>query len=296
MNHTDYGLIYLLLTILLNVIISAIFKVFPKYKIDTLQAIVVNYCVCVITGSVFIGHVPFTAAVIHTSWLPWALLMGCGFILIFNLLAYSTRVDGITTTIVANKLSLVIPALFSVFLYNERVGIGKVIGIVLAFPAVYLTTRIKDADNKSQNLLLPALIFIGGGLLDTLMKYVQTNFLPSTDAQALYTVFCFTTAAVIGIVTVTILLVLRKTTIRWRNIIAGICIGIPNFFPIYFLIRMLNSSFLQSSAAIPVLNIGILVASTATAILFFKEKTNRLRDIGMALSIIAILLIAFGDR
>jgi drug/metabolite transporter (DMT)-like permease len=296
MNHTDYGLIYLLLTILLNVIISAIFKVFPKYNIDTLQAIVVNYCVCVITGSVFIGHVPFTAAVIHTSWLPWALLMGCGFILIFNLLAYSTRVDGITTTIIANKLSLVIPALFSVFLYNERVGIGKVIGIVLAFPAVYLTTRIKDADNKSQNLVLPALIFIGGGLLDTLMKYVQTNFLPTADAQALYTVFCFTTAATIGIVTIIILLVIGKTTIRLRNIIAGICIGIPNYFSIYFLIRMLNSSFLQSSAAIPVLNIGILVASTAAAILFFKEKTNRLRDIGMALSIIAILLIAFGDR
>src|ERR1019366_10589500 len=101
-------MLYLLATILLNVVISAIFKLFPKYNIDTLQAIVANYCVCVITGSFFIGHMPFTAAAIHTTWLPWALLMGVGFICIFNLLAYSTRVDGITSTIIANKLSLVI--------------------------------------------------------------------------------------------------------------------------------------------------------------------------------------------
>ena len=290
------GIFYLVATILLNVIISAIFKVFPKYKIDTLQAIVVNYCVCVTTGSVFIGHVPFTASAFHATWFPWALLMGVGFVSIFNLLAYSTRVDGITTTIIANKLSLVIPVLFSIWLYKEEVGIGKMVGIVLAFPAVYLTTRVAGDDNKPQNLLWPALIFLGGGMLDTLMKYVQTNFLATPDDQAAYAVFCFATAGSIGLMIVTVLVLTGKTKIWLRNIVAGICIGIPNYFSIYYLIRMLNSDFLQSSAAIPVLNIGILVASTATAIFFFKEKTNLLRDIGMVLSIIAILLIAFGDK
>lgn len=290
------GIFYLVATILLNVIISAIFKVFPKYKIDTLQAIVVNYCVCVTTGSVFIGHVPFTASAFHTIWFPWALLMGVGFVSIFNLLAYSTRVDGITTTIIANKLSLVIPVLFSIWLYKEEVGIGKMAGIVLAFPAVYLTTRVAGDDNKPQNLLWPALIFVGGGMLDTLMKYVQTNFLSSTEDQAVYAIFCFATAGSIGLLIVTVLVLTGKTQIRLRNIVAGVCIGIPNYFSIYYLIRMLNSDFLQSSAAIPVLNIGILVASTATAIFLFKEKTNLLRDIGMVLSIIAILLIAFGDK
>ncbi len=287
---------YLLITIALNVFISALFKVFPRYKIDTLQAIVVNYCVCVVTGSVFIGRIPFTAATVHATWFPYALIMGSGFIAIFYLLAYSTRVDGITTTIIASKLSLVIPAIISVILYHERVGLGKVAGIILAFPAVYLTTRVSGDDNKPQKLLWPILIFFSGGLLDTSMKYVQTNFLSSPDSQALYAIFCFATAATMGIIFTIILLAMRKTTIKWRNILAGICLGIPNYFSIYFMIRMLNSDFLQSSAAIPVLNIGILVVSTVTAIFVFREKTNRLRDIGMALSIIAILLIAFGDR
>lgn len=289
-------MLYLLATILLNVVISAIFKVFPKYKINSLQAIVANYCVCVITGSFFIGHMPFTFSVPHATWFPWALLMGVGFICIFNLLAYSTRVDGITTTTIANKLSLVIPTLFSVILYHEQVGIGKVAGIVLAFPAVYLTTRIKGEDNKPQNLLLPALIFLGGGFLDTLMKYVQTHFLATNEDQALYSIFCFAMAGSIGIIVIIVLLLLRKTNLQWRNIAAGIIIGIPNYFSIYYFIRMLNSNFLQSSAAIPVLNIGIVTASTLTAILLFREKTNLLCTIGLALSILAILLIAFGDK
>ena len=286
---------YLVATILLNVLISVLFKLFPKYRIDTLQAIVTNYCVCVITGCVFIGHIPFTPVASHADWLPWALLMGVGFISIFNLLGYSTRVDGITTTTIASKLSLVIPVLFALVVYKEHAGISKIAGILLAFPAIYLTAHVKGDDNKPQNLWLPILIFIGGGILDTLTNYVQLHYLSSVDTQAVYTIFCFATAGTIGVVLTTTLVVLGKTKIRLRNIIAGICLGIPNYFSIYYFIRMLNSSVLHSSASIPVLNIGILAASALTAIVAFREHVNILRIIGLALSVGAILLIAFGD-
>ncbi len=287
---------YLVATILLNVIISVFFKLFPKYKIDTLQAIVANYFVCVVTGCVSIGHIPFSVSAFHTDWLPWALIMGCAFICIFNLLAYSTRVDGITTTIIASKLSLVIPVIFSLLVYKEHATIAKITGILLAFPAVYLTTRVEGDNHKPQTLLWPALIFIGGGFLDTVTNYVQLHFLSTADVQAAYTIFVFATAATVGIVLIAILLLMKKITLQWRNLIAGICVGIPNYFSIYFFIRALNSNFLESSASIPVLNIGILAASALTAILLFKEHVNVLRIIGMATSVIAILLIAFGNK
>ena len=286
---------YLIATILLNVVISVILKQFARFKINALQAIVANYWVCVITGSLFTGHTPFTSVVVHSTWFPWALMMGAGFICVFNLIAYCTRVDGITTATVANKLSLIIPVLFSLFLYSEHIGIGKGIGILLAFPAVYLTTRVKNEENKVQNFLWPALLFLGSGLLDTLVKFVQTRYLPDADVQALYTTTCFAAAGTIGAIIVITLLLLKKQTFRWRNIVAGICVGIPNYFSIYFLIRMLHSGVLQSSAAIPVNNIGILVVSSLVAILFFKERANAPRIIGLVLSILAILLIAFGD-
>jgi len=139
---------YLLMTVLLNVLISALFKIFPKYNIDSFQAIVVNYFVCVITGSLFVGYFPINAASLREPWLPFAVGMGLAFISLFNLISYCTKIDGITTTTIANKLSLVIPVIFSLLLYKEHVSILKVAGIVTAFPAVYFTTRVKEKNRR----------------------------------------------------------------------------------------------------------------------------------------------------
>jgi len=289
-------MLFLIITIMQNVIISAIFKLFDRYDVNALQAIAINYCVCVVTGSIFIGHMPFSAATFNSNWFPWALFMGSSFIPLFLLMAYCTKVDGITTMTIANKLSLVIPVIFSVFLYHERLSAMKIAGILMAFPAVYYTTRVKEANNKPQGLFLPALLFVSSGLLDTLVNYVQSRFLNEAAIQAVYTVHVFATAALIGIVLVTAAVLTGKTQLHWRNIVAGVCVGIPNFFSIYYLIRFLNSGFMHSSAAIPVVNIGILVAATFAAVLFFREKLNIARIVGLALSIAAILFIAFGDK
>ena len=175
---------FLFITILQNIIIASVFKLFTKYNINILQAVVVNYCVCVLTGIVFIGHSPFSYEGLHAEWLPWAVIMGSSFIPLFVLIAYCTKVDGITTTTIANKLSLAIPVLFSVFLYNEQLSALKIAGILLAFPAVYYTTRIKEANDKPQGLFLPALLFLCSGLLDTFINYVQRRFLNNADVQA----------------------------------------------------------------------------------------------------------------
>jgi multidrug transporter EmrE-like cation transporter len=125
---------------------------------------------------------------------------------------------------------------------------------------------------------------------------MQCTFLATAEVQAVFSIYTFATAAVTGIIVTIILVRLKKTKLKPKNIVAGICVGVPNYFSIYFLIRTLNSSIMQSSATIPVVNIGILVASSIVAILLFRERANTLRIIGLALSIIAILLIALGDK
>lgn len=287
-------MLYLIATLLLNVAISSILKLYPRYRVDALQAIVANYVVCVATGSLFIGRVPFRMQDVHAPWFPWSVLMGLGFISVFNLTAYCTRADGITTTTIASKLSLVIPVLFSIYLYHEQAGIWRIAGILLAFPAVYLAARVSGKDEKPNSLFWPALLFAGSGMLDSMMKYVQASFLAVEADQAVYTIYTFGTAGVAGLLLVAYLAATGRIVLRWQNLVAGICLGIPNYFSIYFLIRMLNSNLLPSSAAIPVLNIGILTASALTAILFFGEQAGKWRIAGLLLSVVAILLIAAG--
>ncbi len=286
---------YLIITILLNTLLFAMFKVFARYKVDNLQAIIVNYFVCVITGSIFLGEFPVSTGSINQPWLPWAILMGVMFISIFNLVAWRTVKDGLTTATIANKLSMVIPVIFSIALYNEKLTVVKLMGIILAFPAVYFTTRVKGDDTKPQSIFFPVLLFISSGLLDTLITFVERTFLNSAPLQAAFTIHVFTAASLLGASLIAILKWRKNITLHPRNIIAGIILGVPNYFSIYFLIRLLNSGFLQSSAAIPVNNIGIVLLTAITSILIFKEKITRQRLIGLALSIIAILLIAIAD-
>jgi EamA-like transporter family. len=288
-------MIYLALTIFFNAILFIFFKVFPRYRIDNLQAIVVNYWTCMVVGSILHGSFPVGAQSLSHAWLPWGLLMGIMFVSIFNLIAYSTVKDGITTTTVANKLSLVIPVVFAVFLYNEKLTALKIAGILIAFPAVYFTTRVKEDGKQGQSLLLPALLFISSGLLDTLVTFVENKYITDTNSLVIYTIHVFATAGIAGTIIATIVMIRTKTRLQYRNIVAGILLGIPNYFSIYYLVRLLNDGPLQSAAAITVNNIGIVLVSALCAILVFKEKASPLRILGLVLSLAAILLTALGD-
>lgn len=294
-SYKDYNMFYLIITILLNTLIFSIFKIFSKYKIDILQAVVVNYATCVVTGSIFLGRFPISSQSLIQPWFPWAVLMGTLFISLFSLIAWRTKEDGMTTTTIANKLSLVIPVLFAVFLFQDKLQVTKIAGIILAFPAIYFTTRVKDEHEIAKRLFYPTLLFFGSGLLDTLVTYVQYYFLPTSETQAAYTVHAFAIAAVLGIMVVGYLKLKGIIAIRWQNIIAGVALGIPNFFSIYFLIKLLHSGFLESSAAIPVNNIGIVVTSSLVAIFFFHEKVTSRRVLGLLLAIISIFLIALSN-
>ena len=288
-------MLFLALALLFNVLVSAVLKLFAKYEINALQAIVVNYCTCVLTGWGFTGETPLTLTSLQAPWFLWSVLLGVSFIIIFNLTAYCTKVDGMTTTIMASKLSLVIPVIFSVVLYRESLGTIKVAGILLAFPAVYLSTRSGIEDNAPKSLWWPTLLFILSGGLDTLVNFVQTRFLSTPADQAAGTIMIFAIAGLTGIILLGVLSAKGKVQFAVKNVIAGVALGIPNFFSIYFLVKGLNSGVFQSSATIPLFNISVLVFTSLVAIVFFKERTNKLQITGLLLATGAILLIAFGD-
>ncbi len=294
-------MLYLLLAIVLNAYLIVAFKIFERYKVDSLQAIVANYWVCVATGSVFVGRFPIGAESFTQPWIYWSMLMGAAFISIFNLIAYCTKEDGITTTTIANKLSMVIPVVFALWLYNDKMSFSKGLGILLAAPAVYLSSKKEGEDNKRQNLWIAALMFAASGLLDTMVNYIAHRYFTTNDpvaderGQSIYLVHAFSSAGTIGILLVSYLLLTKRRVFAWKNMIAGVALGVPNYFSIYFLLRLLQTGFLPGSAAIPVNNIGIVLAASLTAIFFFKEKATAARVVGMLLSIAAILLIMFSD-
>jgi len=293
-------LLYLLGSIIFTSYLTLSFKVLERFRIPLFQAIVFNYITCVITGSVVQGGFPLNAGSLDQPWFKWALVMGTAFIVLFNVIGFTTQKVGIAVTSVANKLSLVIPFVFSLYLYNEPATWVKILGIVIALLAVFFTclppkrnaalTQKKTSGNLL--FLLPVILFLGSGLLDTLVKYVEQTYLNDGNSNA-YLIASFGTAAAIGSIILMILIFSGKQTLDLRSIVAGIAIGIPNYFSIWCLVHVLKEYQGNSSVVIPINNMGIVLFSSVVAWLLFKERLSAINWMGIALSLVAIALIAF---
>jgi drug/metabolite transporter (DMT)-like permease len=287
-------LLFLIASIILTSWLTISFKIVERAGISRLQAIVFNYIVCVITGSIVNGHFPIS---FNEPWFAWALVMGCCFISIFNLAAFVVQKTGVSVTTVAYKLSLVIPFVFSLYLYNEKATWLKISGVALALAAIWFTTRPANREKTKQVTwivwLMPLVLFVTSGLLDTMIKYVEQAYLKEHNQDS-YLITAFFTAATAGVLVMLGLFITRRQRFEPKAIVAGIGIGVPNYFSIWCLLGALKGYAGNSSAIIPINNMGIVLFSALVAWLIFKERLSAVNWLGIVLSIGAIALIAFG--
>jgi drug/metabolite transporter (DMT)-like permease len=292
-------MLFLILSIFLNAYLGIAFVIFKRFHIDLFQAIVFNYLTCVITGSLVLGEFPIHATTLAEPWFKWAILMGALFISVFNLIAFSSIKAGVTITQTANKLSLVIPFIFSWMYFQESVGMLKIAGIVLAMLAVVFVSFRKHNNDASawqmKDLGLPFILFLSSGIIDTLTAFVQQSYL-QTDAQSnAYLISGFLVAATLGSVVLLIQYLQGKRQFHVKHLLAGIILGIPNYFSIYCLVKALQWPGMSSSAVIPINNIGVLFVVSLVGIFIFKEKLIPMNYWGLFVSLLAILLIILGD-
>ena len=287
-------MIYLVLSIIISSLLFVIFKLFDVFKINTLQAIVVNYVIALSFGlatsntSVSIIEIP------KQSWFLGAFCLGFLFISIFNIMGITAQRNGLSVASVAGKMSVVIPIIFGIIVYNEGVGFVKIIGILLALVAVYLSSAKSDTNPvKFKNLLFPLLLFVGSGVLDTGLKYVETTSV-SEGEEPMFLATIFGCAFILGIFVVITQMINGKFKFQWKNILGGIVLGVPNYYSMEFLLKAFKTD-IESSTLFTINNVGIVILTTVFALLFFKEKLIKKNVIGIALAVISILLVSFAN-
>lgn len=285
-------MIWLILSIATSSLLYVIFKYFQVFKVNTLHAIIINYVVACFTGLVAYGSVPNVESVKTAAWLPYSLILGALFIFMFNMMALTSQRNGLSVAAVASKMSLVIPVIAGIWMYNESLSILKVIGILLALVSVYLTS-VKNKNNLRVNkklLILPLILFLGSGIIDTTIKYAENTHVPDGE-EPIFSAICFAMAFLVGIV-----LLIREATqkrfLNLRSVLAGLILGVPNYFSIYFLIKTLKAG-LESSVVYPINHVGTVLLTSLLGILLFKEKLIPKNYIGILVAIIAIVMIAF---
>ena len=288
-------MIALLFSIISSGLIFVIFKLFPRYGIDTFQAIVFNYFTAFACGTILYGHEWKESALEQGHWPLYAVISAFLFISLFILMGISSQRNGVALTSIAVKMSMAISMLFMIMLYRESLSLLKVGGILFAFIGVFLVSfsgKEKSAEKASMWMLIA--LFFGSDLLDFVLNYVQKYELYDLS-PSLFSAFGFGMAGIIGLLILIYRMISKQSTFHSRNIIAGIILGIPNYFSIFLLITAYKATGWKDTTVLAITNVSVVLMSALIGFTAFKENTNTRKFVGLTAAILAIVLLYIAD-
>lgn len=282
---------FLFFSILSATCIFIIFRYFEKFGINNVNAIFINYLTAFIFGILVSGPEIFELSTSKSTWIILALIIGILFVLVFFIMAKSTQIAGITVSSIAGKMSVIIPMTFSIVYYHEQLDLVKILAIAMAPIGVFLVVVKK---NKRQDTLnkfsLPILLFLGAGLIDSLLKYVQASHLQNGNVLV-FSTYLFFIAMLTTYLSRLFLKNGKRNKISKKDIIGGLILGIVNFGSLSFIILALRESGLDSSILFGINNIGIILFSITSGIILFKEKLTLINWLGVFISIVTLFLL-----
>ncbi|MBN1767504.1 MAG: hypothetical protein JXR50_04785 [Prolixibacteraceae bacterium] len=283
-------MIYLWLSILSSTGIYVLFKVRNQAKADLHGIILVNYFVAMLLGLINHNFNTFISVLQNATWLPIAGLIGFLFVVMFFLIGNSTLKAGMVVTTLATRMSMVFPIFFSMFFFDEQVSLVRLLKIALTLLAVILAIYQKpDKAIKRSAVFIPFILFVGSGSVDTLVKTAQHLFVPDNEIPIFSSVL-FATSFVAALLAL-IVKKPQKTIFSRSSIQMGIGLGIANWGSLFFIMKALNYSRLDSSLVFGVNNLAIVSLSLILGYFVFSEKLSRVNIAGIILSVLSIILL-----
>lgn len=281
-------MIPLILSILSSTLIFVIFKLFRKYNIDIFQAIVINYFTAALIGFGLYSDEWRWEALSNGSWMPFAITASLLFIGLFFIMGRSSQINGVASTSIAVKMSMAVSLLFMIIIYSESVSLLKIAGICFSFIGVFLVSSSAGGNkNKSSAAWMLILLFIGSGVLDFTLNFVLKNKLQILT-PSLFSAIGLGLAGIIGLIILLIRSVRMKTLFSLKNIVAGIILGIPNYFSIYLLMLSYRTTGWNDSTVLAITNVAVVLCSAVIGFIAFHENVTRKKIIGLISAIIAI--------
>ena len=138
---------------------------------------------------------------------------------------------------------------------------------------------------------LPAIVFFGSGLIDMGFGWFSSDAHMSSDADRLtFASVPFAVAAFIGLLR-WMFVPSAKPTLNRATVLGGITLGVINVGSLFFLLSAYHSMPFPRSAIVPSNNLGIVLATAAAGIVFFRERPSGRNIIGWILATSALLLL-----
>lgn len=285
----------ILFSALCSVLVSVLLKLAPRARLDVGQLVTWNYLAASFLTALLLRPSLDTLASPHA---PWAALLGLAVLLptLFLVLGASVRATGIVRTDVAQRLSLLLSLLAAFTLFGEHADAERLLGLVLGLIAVAGIVTRPDAaappTEARRGWLLLLAVWVGFALVDVMLKRLaQTG---TSSIAALQVAFAIAFVLMLG--RQVLLHVRGRSRLQWRNLGAGLLLGLLNFGNIVFYVRAHQAMPDSPSVVFAAMNIGVVVLGTLVGVFAFGERTSRWNRLAIVLAIVAIVLIAAAPR
>lgn len=280
-------MIYLIVSILCSVSVSVLLKVARSKKIDIEQAVAVNYIAAIALCMYFLKPDVYA----WKAYLPtWWLFAALGVLLpvVFIIMGRAVEKAGIVKSDAAQRLSLFLPVAASFTLFGERLTQGRLIGLALAFTALFCLLWKSEGGKKQTGFAAGALllgVWAGYGVIDILFKQVAKS--GTAFSGNLLIAFCL--AAVL------MFAYLFSKSTKWNaaGVLGGLVLGCLNFANIFTYVRAHQVMSSNPTLVFAGMNIGVIVLGTLVGALAFKEKINTVNAAGIVVAVCAIACLFY---
>lgn len=213
--------------------------------------------------------------------------LGLLFAVTFVLYSEAISIAGTALATVSARLSVLIPVLFSIFLYGETPTLIMIFGFVLALITLYLfylSLKNHSSENSKRGKYIYLFtLLVGIGLVDFSMKIFERTF--PVEEKGFFVFSIFFSAFIYTL----LYLLIKKIKFDKKTFKLGLLLGLPNVLAIHFVLAALGE--LPAIIVFPIQNIGVIVITAVAAYLLFKEKINLYGKLAIAIGIAAILFL-----
>ncbi len=286
-------MLYLILSILSSISVGVLFKLLKKEKTNIFQIIILNYIT-----TVLLSFLIFKPSAVSITDFPLFLIIGLGLLLptIFLVQYLSIKNTGIIKTDIAQRMSLFIPILASVFIFKENISNLKYTALLIGFVSIGLILNKNDSNEiKSKNNYLYLLfVFIGFGVIDVCFKQVALHSsIPYTSTLF----YIFTSSLILSLISYSAYLIIKRINFRVnkRTLLFGGLVGLLNFMNIYFYLNAHKAFSDNPTVVFAGMNYGVILLGTLIGYFAFKEKLSKLNIIGLSLAVVSIALLIYSQ-
>jgi drug/metabolite transporter (DMT)-like permease len=288
----------LLLCVVLNALLFVLFREFGRRGVSLYQAVPANYVVAAAMCFLFEPRLVSQVLEAAPDWRWLGMVQGCLFIGMFLFIGAAVHRTGIAYTTLMTKVSVVIPVAVAVLAFGESFSWLRALGLGAAVASVVLINwqKLRSApvdastNGPSASVLvgIGAVLFLGSGVIDSNFKLFDAWYAQMLSGSA-FTAVLFSIAGAIGLLYLIWRVFKRREQLNARHLLAGVLLGIPNYFTVVLLVAGLRE--LPAVVFFPANNIGQLILGSLAGAILYRERLDALSWAGVGLASVAIVLL-----